>query len=897
MGLQTKTIGRQPTDHGIYDPNVAYGKKFIVTLYDCGWESKHDNNTTAPATLNTQTGTITPNTTDWIKRWGSYEQWLIDNGYKKMDASHVKDNTLNKPQNEINASIVGEIGADSASGTIKGRIKSLENSVGTGGSVDQRIDAAENEIIGGASSSGNTLKKVEDRTATLESAVGNGGSVDTRISNAVAVETTRAQAAEADRYTKSETYTKAEVNGLVDTPHQEYVTVATYASLPALGSKDTIYRVSNYDGSQSQVDNTVYSEYAWDGTQYVFLCVKSQIGEVFDISVYNNNAKYADLAAALNGGANIPQSLQKGGMSVKFVQSSDNKYVQYRLKSQNWDASPVAWESTTYLEKSFNSIFDSVPSINLFDGDFDEYGYIDTITGADMSSASYKRTSKYYPITNDTGFNSLTMRVSTLVPTFVVVLYDSTSDTPIANEPCSGTLVNQVEIPSTATRFRVYTDASFSGESYISMVYSTVVIPYGNHYEYKDNSIEYGKLNDAIKNKYNLVGSIIDNKYLKNTSGETYDVNDYRTSDFIKIEPNTKYKVGMFNSSFAPSIETLPITVCFYTSNTENSYISGTYVYSSGYDPVNCTWEDGLVTFTTPSTARYARIGTRDSEEPFNWFFAKYTDPSLYVIPNSIKQDMIGLNINLQGKHVAVFGDSIIGNTRDNTSTPSYISKFTGATVYNFGFGGCRMSVHVREWDLCSMYRLADDIYNESFSDLEAAVSGSGWSGMPGYFSNTVAWLSACDFSKVDAIIISYGTNDYREETSVLDNPNNKFDTSTVCGALRYSIKQILSKYPKIQILVTCPIFRTFFEEGTTTPEEYSDTKDWGSGTLIQYAEAYKQACADMNVPFLDLYHKTSFNPYTRLYFYPTDDGTHPNEKGRERIGKIVGGKLISLLP
>jgi hypothetical protein len=58
--------------------------------------------------------------------------------------------------------------------------------------------------------------------------------------------------------------------------------------------------------------------------------VKAQIGEVFDISAYNNNTKYADLSAALNGGTNIPQSLQKGGMSVKFVQSSDNKYVQYR---------------------------------------------------------------------------------------------------------------------------------------------------------------------------------------------------------------------------------------------------------------------------------------------------------------------------------------------------------------------------------------------------------------------------------------------------------------------------------------------------------------------------------------------------------------------------------------
>ena len=154
-----------------------------------------------------------------------------------------------------------------------------------------------------------------------------------------------------DAYTKSETYTKTEVNGLVDTPHQEYVTVDAYASLPTTGNKDTIYRVSNYNGSTSQVDASVYSEYAWDGTQYIFLCVKSQIGEVFDISVYNNNAKYADLTAALDGGNNVPQSLRKGGMSIKYVQSSDNNYVQFRCIADEFTTVASAWQSENADDK------------------------------------------------------------------------------------------------------------------------------------------------------------------------------------------------------------------------------------------------------------------------------------------------------------------------------------------------------------------------------------------------------------------------------------------------------------------------------------------------------------------------------------------------------------------
>ena len=42
---------------------------------------------------------------------------------------------------------------------------------------------------------------------------------------------------------------------------------------------------------------------------------------IFDISDYNSGAMYNDLSAAL---AAIPESKQHGGMSVRYVQTSDN---------------------------------------------------------------------------------------------------------------------------------------------------------------------------------------------------------------------------------------------------------------------------------------------------------------------------------------------------------------------------------------------------------------------------------------------------------------------------------------------------------------------------------------------------------------------------------------------
>lgn len=252
------------------------------------------------------------------------------------------------------------------------RIKTLEDkeneliaAVGTGGSVDTRITNAvtaeqtraegvestlDGKITAEQTRAANAENALDGRVDTLEEAVGTGGSVDSRITSAVATETSRAQKAEANRYTKNEIYTKEEVNNLITTPNQEYVSVtatdqttAVTDVLPAIGLADTVYRVGNWDGTQ--YNDSVFSEYAWNGSAYIKLSTKSQVGEVYDISANHADTKYADLAAALGAnGKNIPQSLRKGGMSVKFVQSSDNTYVQYRLKNQDFTINTAYWE-------------------------------------------------------------------------------------------------------------------------------------------------------------------------------------------------------------------------------------------------------------------------------------------------------------------------------------------------------------------------------------------------------------------------------------------------------------------------------------------------------------------------------------------------------------------------
>ena len=96
------------------------------------------------------------------------------------------------------------------------------------------------------------------------------------------------QAINGNTYRKSETYSKEQLNNMITTPEQEYLSVTATAETTSVDdiatliatkypdgkeSADTVYRVGCWDGEQ--YDTGVYTEYVWDGTQYIPLDVKN----------------------------------------------------------------------------------------------------------------------------------------------------------------------------------------------------------------------------------------------------------------------------------------------------------------------------------------------------------------------------------------------------------------------------------------------------------------------------------------------------------------------------------------------------------------------------------------------------------------------------------------------
>lgn len=239
----------------------------------------------------------------------------------------------------------------------------------------------------------------------------------------------------------------------------------------------------------------------------------------------------------------------------------------------------------------------------------------------------------------------------------------------------------------------------------------------------------------------------------------------------------------------------------------------------------------------------------------------------------------------LEGKTIVVFGDSLIGMYRGETSATSYIKNVTGATVYNVGFGGCRMATHpTNGYAQFSMWALADAVASGVWTSQDQyASSGSD------YFAEQLATLKSIDFNNVDYVVIHYGTNDFGGGVPLgLDSSST--DCTTFCGAARHSIETLLSAYPKLRIYISLPVYRYWESGGVITyAETYQNSQNV---ILLEYISALTTIAGEYYLPIIDGYHELGINRLNASTFL--SDGTHHNAIGRRRFGEFIGSKIIS---
>lgn len=242
----------------------------------------------------------------------------------------------------------------------------------------------------------------------------------------------------------------------------------------------------------------------------------------------------------------------------------------------------------------------------------------------------------------------------------------------------------------------------------------------------------------------------------------------------------------------------------------------------------------------------------------------------------------------LWGKTIANFGDSIFGNARPPLDVSTFLADNTGATVYNCAFGGCRMSQHVGHWDAFSMYRLAHAIADNDYALQDEALN---YDDRVSYADEPLTLIKSIDFANLDILTVSYGTNDFTGNNAI-DNADDPLDTSTVCGALRYSIETLLTAYPNLRIFVLLPTYRFWIDSANAyTDDAFNHTNDLGK-TLIEYIVAIEKTAKAYNIPVIDNFAELGINKFNRKQYFPVTDGTHHNENGRKLIAKHLAHKL-----
>lgn len=130
--------------------------------------------------------------------------------------------------------------------------------------------------------------------------------------------------------------------------------------------------------------------------------VGGKVGElesaIYDVTANNDGVTFDSLSALLsdeNLSTLIPTSVRHGGMSMRFIQSSDNNYVQYFLTKNQWSASENDWEKMN-LEKEVNSspaYYDRTDflSENIYVGDIGVHARVLPTSGYSEVKSKYYR--------------------------------------------------------------------------------------------------------------------------------------------------------------------------------------------------------------------------------------------------------------------------------------------------------------------------------------------------------------------------------------------------------------------------------------------------------------------------------------------------------------------------
>ena len=234
-------------------------------------------------------------------------------------------------------------------------------------------------------------------------------------------------------------------------------------------------------------------------------------------------------------------------------------------------------------------------------------------------------------------------------------------------------------------------------------------------------------------------------------------------------------------------------------------------------------------------------------------------------------------NLPLSGKKMVMFGDSIT----EFSNFDEIIAQRTGMTVYNCGFGGCRMSRHNdANYDVFSMTTIAESVASGDFTAQDTANIVTQFP--------TLDTLKSIDFNTIDYVSIGYGTNDFTggitlgalEDIATRDRFN---------GAIRLVIERLLTAYPHLKIFFITPLFRARQAPGDGLDSDNNSNGNW---YLKEYSDTIIEVAKSRHLPVLNFHDESGINIYNHEIYF--GDGLHPNQTGYNFLGNKIAAFIES---
>lgn len=372
---------------------------------------------------------------------------------------------------------------------------------------------------------------------------------------------------------------------------------------------------------------------------------------------------------------------------------------------------------------------------------------------------------------------------------------------------------------------------------------------------------------------------------LVNYAGNILNYAGYKAA-YATLEPNARYRI----TAYCP--ESAHLLIPFDESGNVLSSMQGILPSAENGGILNGSYYDyNAVEFIMPPAAYSVALNS----------LSTYREPIIEkVVPvDSLREKVSDVSgkvdnaLPLKGKVIVNFGDSIFGKRRPPDDISTELARLTGATVYNCGFGGCRMSQHgMTNFDAFSMYRLADAIVSGDWSLQDAGITDTTHSeNVPSYFSEALAILKGLDFNNVDIITIAYGTNDFTADVD-MENADNAYYTATFAGALRYSVEALLNTYPHLKIFICSQTYRFWMDSNNVFIDDSDSHTNSDGVKLTDFVAKTEDVAKAYHLPYIDNY-DIGMNKYNRSQYFPSTDGTHPLTTGCHLIAAHMAKELF----